>query len=175
VAPHLPDPDATDETSPLPAEPELAQEESPPSPRATPAGALDLAIGELLGCDRDRAQVLVAELRLYHPRGIAQRIDLLYAGLDAVRPKARAVWAAGELCGAHGVEFLVRCAASPEFEVRRLAASALGKALAAVHDETTARASVLESARESLKRLLTDANPQVAQYAAKALASAGRG
>ena len=178
VAPEPPlvsESDVTDETPPLPFEPELPHEETSSPAHTSPAAALDLAIGELLGCDRDRAQVLVAELRLYHPGEIAQRIERLYAGLDAVRPKARAVWAAGELCGANGVEFLVRCAASPEFEVRRLAASALGKALAAVHDETMARANVLESARESLKRLLTDANPQVAQYAAKALASAGRG
>jgi ATP-dependent DNA helicase RecQ len=161
------------ELPPLPPEPEVHYEEEQLSPpRPTPGATLDRAVGELLDCDRERAHLLIEELRLYHPREVATRLERRHDAAGSARARSRAVWAAGELCGRHGAAFLGRCAAAPEPDLRRLAAAALGKVLAAIQEEDAAPGA--GPAREALKRLLSDPAPQVAQYAAKALAGAGR-
>jgi len=138
------------------------------------AGALDGLLRELLTCERERAQALVEEIRLFHPAEVAARLERLAADEGSVRRRARAVWAAGELCGWFGVAFLGHGTASPEGEVRRLAASALGKVLSHSRREESQRTALRAVACEALNRLTSDPNPQVAQYAAKALALAGK-
>jgi hypothetical protein len=163
---------------PAPHVPEVPvpQEQAPPAqaahvPAATPpaAGAsqeLDRLIAALLVCEREQAKGLVEELRLFHPQAIGARLAARCEAAQTVREKARAVWAAGELCERHGLAFLTQCAQSGEYEVRRLAASALGKA---ARMAGTAHAQDLAAARAALVKLLEDPAPQVRQYAQSAL------
>ena len=79
------------------------------------------------------------------------------------------MWAAGELCGLDGVVFLVACASAGEPNIRRLAASALGKVAAAVRADAKQPPSALSAAQAALQGLLQDPAPQVRQYAQKSL------
>ena len=128
---------------------EQAEAEPMPPVDATLRGAVEQVVWELLACDRARAKVLVEELRVVHPRELAQRLERLYVEFNDLRLRSRAVWAVGELCGEHGLGFLVRCTKSEEPTVRRLAASALGKALAnarAAAERLPAEVSLAEAA-----------------------------
>ena len=118
---------------------------------------------------REEARTCVEELRLYHPREIALRLGARFDAADTETEQSRAVWAAGELCGEYGLALLVRCARHPTQNVRRLAASALGKVVAGARVGSTARREALVQAREALVALKADAVPQVRQYAEKAL------
>jgi hypothetical protein len=84
------------------------------------------------------------------------------------RRRERAVWSAGELCGRHCLDFLVRCAHAEEPNLRRLAASALGKAAASIAESRSD--SDVAIARRALSVLLNDPAAQVRQYARKSLA-----
>ncbi|MCX5656095.1 MAG: RQC domain-containing protein [Planctomycetota bacterium] len=142
-----------------------------PAPVASsPSADLDGYVGRMLVADRDEAQAIVERLRLYHPGEIAARLEAKFRECGDVRVQSRAVWAAGELCGEHALAFLVRCTRSETDNVRRLAASALGKVAAAARLAGVARGETLIQAREALTALLHDPAPQAAQYAAKALA-----
>ena len=118
---------------------------------------------------REEARTRVEELRLYHPREVAQRLGARFDAADTEAAQSRAVWAVGELCGEYGLAFLVRCAGHKTPNVRRLAASALGKVVAAARISSTARREALVQAREALLTLKADETPQVRQYAEKAL------
>jgi HEAT repeat protein len=124
----------------------------------------------MLTADRDEAQAIVECLRLYHPGEIAARLEARFRESEDVRVRSRAVWAAGELCGEHALAFLVRCTGSETDNVRRLAASALGKVADAARLAGVAHNEALAQARAALTALLNDPAPQAAQYAAKALA-----
>ena len=166
------------QTSPLPPQPAQAQRrvgrepaaETPQpaadKPASSAAQEMDRLIAELLVCDREKAKAVVEELRLFHPHAVAERLAERFETANGVREKARAVWAAGELCERHGLAFLARCAQSEEYEVRRLAASALGKAARVAR---MAHAEDLAAARAALVRLLDDPAPQVRQYAQSSL------
>jgi len=124
---------------------------------------------ELLSAEPDRAKALVPELRLFHPREIASWLEKEFQTADSARAKARCVWAAGELGGRFSLAFLAGIADSPESELRRLSASALGKAARAIRAEDQSLSEALESARQALLALQNDPAPQVRQYAEKAL------
>jgi ATP-dependent DNA helicase RecQ len=142
-----------------------------PAPAAlSPTAELDRYVGRMLVADREEAEGLVASLRLYHPAEIAARLEARFGKSREVRVQSRAVWAAGELCGEHALVFLVRCAKSDEGNVRRLAASALGKVAATARLTGIAHAEAMVQAQAALVALLHDPAPQVAQYAEKALA-----
>ncbi|MCX5654508.1 MAG: RecQ family zinc-binding domain-containing protein, partial [Planctomycetota bacterium] len=143
----------------------------PPAP--APTADLDRCIGRMLVADREEAQALVEGLRLYHPAEIAARLEARFRESAEVRVQSRAVWAAGELCGEHALVFLVQCARSDEGNVRRLAASALGKVAASARLAGVARGEAIVQARATLTALLRDTAPQVAEYAEKALARFG--
>jgi hypothetical protein len=162
-----------------PADQEPARRVSRPAAQGTGAGApaasspaadLDRCVERMLVADRQEAEALVAGLRLYHPAEIAARLEARFRESSEVRVQSRAVWAAGELCGEHALVFLVRSARSDEGNVRRLAASALGKVAASARLAGVARGEALVQARAALTALFHDAAPQVAQYAEKALA-----
>ena len=159
------------EKPPAAAAPTRADAAAPPAPAApSPTADLDRCIGRMLVANREEAQALVAGLRLYHPAEIAARLEARFRESAEVRVQSRAVWAAGELCGEHALVFLVQCAQSDEGNVRRLAASALGKVAASARLAGVARGEAVVQARAALTALLRDTAPQVAEYAAKALA-----
>jgi len=130
---------------------------------------MDHLVRRMLIADRDEAQPLVEHLRAYHPAGVAARLEAAFNASDDVRVRSRAVWAAGELGGEAALAFLVRCAQSETVNVRRLAASALGKVAASARLAGIARQEAIVAARRVLTALAGDAAPQVAQYARKSL------
>jgi hypothetical protein len=162
-----------------PAEPPLRAADgsagaSPSREKAiVPRGAsetLDDLIDQILVADREEAKALLDDLRLFHPREVARRLHARYLGAPVPRERARAAWAAGELCGEHGVDFLVACTRSEIPDVRRLAASALGKIADQLRPAAERSGSPLSYAGDALRALAADPVPQVRQYAAKALA-----
>lgn len=130
---------------------------------------LDTMLDELLTADSESAKQALPKLRIYHPREIAERLVLKFDKATESRERARSVWAMGELGAQYGIAFLIRCAASEEANVRRLAASAMGKVAAVVGVESKNIAIELEEARQALHRLAEDPAPQVRQYAKKSL------
>ena len=166
-----------EDKEPAAASPSGAHEAGPahaaPSPAAhasAPGGDMDRLVSRMLIADRDEAQSLVEHLRLYHPAAMAARLEAAFSASDDVRVQSRAVWAAGELGGENALAFLVRCARSETVNVRRLAASALGKMAASARLAGIARQEAIVAARRVLTALAEDAAPQVAQYARKSLA-----
>jgi predicted transcriptional regulator len=155
---------------PAPLPEEAGPNPHPAHPAGSPAAELDRYIGRMLVADREQAEAIVAALRLYHPAEVAARLEAEFRESSEVRVQSRAVWAAGELCGEHALAFLVRSARSETGNVRRLAASALGKVGAAARLAGIARSACAVQARAALAALLTDTAPQVAEYAEKALA-----
>ena len=136
---------------------------------SNPAQALEATLNRILTCGQEEAKQLVGALRMFHPREIARRLSMRCAVAGTAREKSRAVWVAGEVCDSHGLDFLVRCADSEEANVRRLAASALGKMLGALQDDAASRGREANAAGEALRRLSGDASPQVRQSAREAL------
>ena len=110
-----------------------------------------------------------AEFRVFHPREIAERIAQEYKSARGTRWRTRLVWAAGELCGPFSTAFLARCAESEDAEVRRLAASALGKAVNDLKKLSKGARNGLETTRKALERLAKDSVTQVGEYARKGL------
>ncbi|MCX5674300.1 MAG: RecQ family ATP-dependent DNA helicase [Planctomycetota bacterium] len=146
-----------------------AHEAAPAHAAPSPAADMERYIRRMLVADRDEAQALVDHLRLYHPGAMAARLEAAFNASDDVRVRSRAVWAAGELGGENALAFLVRCAQSETVNVRRLAASALGKVAASARLAGIARQEAIVAARQVLTTLAADAAPQVAQYARKSL------
>jgi HEAT repeat protein len=136
----------------------------------SPAADLDRLVTRMLLADREEAQALVESLRLYHPAEVAARLAARFDASGDVRERSRAAWAAGELCGQHGLALLARCTRSETPNVRRLAASALGKVAGGARTAAIAHREGLTLARQALEALVHDAAPQVRQYAEKALA-----
>jgi len=139
-------------------------------PQPSPAADLDRCVRRMLVADRGEAQALVEHLRLYHPGALAARLEQALRASDDVRVQSRAVWAAGELGGEHALALLIGCTQSETANVRRLAASALGKVGAAARTSARPRGDALAQARTALQALLGDDAPQVRQYARKSLA-----
>ena len=168
-----PEPQPAPTPMPEPDPPRPPPTESPKRRSSRPerglARALDAMVSQLLSCDREQAGELVGRLGLFHPSEIAARLERRCGESDSARERARAVWAAGELCGEHGVPFLVRGAGSEDANVRRLAASALGKVASDVAGGAEARAAALARAREILTFLLNDTVAQVREHAQSAL------
>ncbi len=134
-----------------------------------PSILLDHRIEELLIAEPEAAKAMLAELRLFHPREIAARLTARFEETESSRVQARAVWAAGELCESYALAFLLRTAVSPQDNLRRLTASALGKVAAAWKSEGEAQRLALDQARQVLAQLAQDPATQVRDYAQKAL------
>jgi len=134
-----------------------------------PAAALDSLIARMMTADQAEAQQVVETLRLYHPRELASRLSARFDASDDMRSRSRAVWAAGELGGEAALVFLVRAATSDVPNVRRMAASALGKVASAVRTGSIARREAIAQIRTTLQALCRDTTAQVAQYARKSL------
>jgi RecQ family ATP-dependent DNA helicase len=144
--------------------------ESPATPSSVdPAAALDALVQRMLVADQEEAKRIVEDLRLYHPRALATRLTARYAASGDLREQSRAAWALGELCGEYALEFLINCTRAEAPNVRRIAASALGKVGASIvsHEHRQAE---LARARQALAALAADPAPQVREYAEKALA-----
>ena len=137
---------------------------------ADPAAALDALVQRMLVADQEEAKRIVEDLRLYHPRALAARLTARYAASGELREQSRAVWALGELCGEYALEFLINCTRAEAPNVRRIAASALGKVAGAVHATDVYRQDTFPRAQQALAALAADPAPQVREYAAKALA-----
>jgi len=168
----------------LPRSAELAEsapsaEQAPPGAGPSPSGQLDEAIDgivhRVLVSDRDQARTLVEHLRLLHPGEVTRRLARRYTAAQTTRERARAVWAAGEVCGDHALSFLVQCARSEEDTIRGLAASALAKVADALRKSAEARAHGMAQARQALAALLDDPAPEVRQDARKALGKIEQG
>jgi len=154
-------------TAPAPAaEPAPA----PAPPKTDPAGTLDALVQDMLAADQEEAKRLVEDLRLYHPRALASRLEARYAASHELREQSRAVWALGELCGEYALRFLIDCTRAEAPNVRRLAASALGKVAGAAYATNVYRQESFRRAQQALAALAADPAPQVREYAAKALA-----
>ena len=147
-----------------------AEETRAPSlPAEGPAKALDAMVLELLEAEAEEAKEILPKLRLFHPQEVAERLIASFDSSKSSRVRARAVWVAGELCGQHAISFLVCCASCEDGKVRRLAASALGKAVTAARSQLSGVYGAVTNARRTLLRLAEDPAPKVAQYAAKSL------
>ena len=140
-----------------------------PASQTDPQAPLDETVQRMLTAGREKAKTLIDELRLYHPREVAARIEQRYAASAGLKERSRAVWALGELCGEEGLALLVQCLSAEEPDVRRLAASAVGKVVARARSANGARRDTIREARLALHALRHDAAPQVRQYAEKAL------
>ena len=167
AAPAAPPEPAAPSPQPAPAAAETAPE-SPASP-TDPQARLDKTVQRMLTAGREEAKTLIDELRLYHPREVAARIEQRYAASAGLRERSRAVWALGEVCGEEGLALLVQCLSAEEPNVRRLAASAVGKVVARAGSASSARRDTIREARLALHALRDDPAPQVRQYAEKAL------
>jgi len=153
---------------PAPAQPTPADKPTGPQPRLNLAHELAQRIDLLLTCDRERARGLVEGLRLFHPRELAQRLTARYDASETMRERARAVWAAGELCGEHGLGLLIRATRSDESDVRKHTALAIGRSLNALRH---APPTVLPEAEAALKGLLADPAADVRECAQESLAA----
>ncbi len=161
--------------SPAPARSPLPPPPAPPptQPKLEDhfAAALDDLVRELLVAEAEKAKEILPRLAVFHPREILKRLEEAFATASSERVAKRAAWAAGELGGAEMLPFLTLCARSPIGDVRRIAASAIGKVVDRARNEAPALHASLAGARETLKGLAADAMPHVRQYAEKALTS----
>ncbi|MCD6328340.1 RecQ family ATP-dependent DNA helicase [bacterium] len=148
---------------------EMKAEPLEAQPSNDAGGLLDHAILELLHSPADRAKTILPELRLFHPKELAQRLFQAFQTHQEDRAHARVVWVLGELCGQYALSFLVDCASSDEANIRQLAASALGKIAKGVYSDGRSIAPDMMRARESLVRLTRDLETQVRQYAENSL------
>jgi hypothetical protein len=151
----------------------MATHDVPPSTSAatSPGVELDRLIGRALAAERDEAKDLVGILRFYHPQEVARRLEAWYDVSREDRERSRAVWVAGEVCGEVAVAMLIPRLTSQSANVRRLAASALGKIAATLKGASDKRARHHAAARSALEGLAAgDPDPQVQENAAKALA-----
>jgi len=130
----------------------------------------DAALAELIRTDAENAKKMLHLLSCYHPRLLAEKLERIYEESKVSREKARVVWATGELCSFYGIDFLIDCTESDEVNIRRLAASALGKAVQATRADAGSLSERLEEVRHALERLTRDSAVQVKQYAEKSLA-----
>ena len=149
--------------------PEVERETPPPRPAAGIAEALDAMIGELLVADFEEAKAMRPTFNIFHPREVAERLISSFNRTEDTRKRSHVVWAVGELCGQHGLPFLIRCASSEVVNIRRLAASALGKVGEAMGAEPKTAADDMKRAQQALVELMKDDAVQVRQYAKKAL------
>jgi len=140
-----------------------------PSWRPDPDSQLRRLLDRLLCAERDEAKAILPDLKLFHPRAVAERLAGRADSARSPRERARAIWAAGELCGADGLAFLLQCCSSDDPTDRRLAAAALGKVVAAVLEADHETSGQLDSARAYLRQLCDDPIVQVGQYAREAL------
>ncbi len=131
----------------------------------TVSGILEGLVEKLLSARSEEAKRMLPALRLFHPGELARRLAARYEAARGARARSRAVWATGELAGAEGLSFLCRAASSESDDLRRLAASALGKAARGL-PRADGR---LEEVRKALAALADDPASQVRQYAGKAL------
>jgi len=133
--------------------------------------ALGSLVRQVLTADQEEAKQLVEDLRLFHPREVAARLETWYDATSDLKQQSRAVWLMGELCGDVGLAFLVRRLKEPAANLRRLAASAVGKVVAGLRAAESPRRDAAAWARQVLTAIAQDdPAPQVRQYAAKALA-----
>ena len=144
--------------------------DEPVSPAFAPAAgnpteALDAMVRQLLEAEPDEAKAILPQLHLFHPREVVRRLEASFEASQSQRVQARAVWGAGELREPHAIPFLIRGACSDNANVRRLAASALGKVAKAVRPDSAAAAEAMADMRGVLSGLLEDPVEQVAQYA----------
>ena len=155
-----------------------ASEQQDVQPETAPLGAgrtydagelLDHAVEVLLHALPDQAKEMLPKLRLFHPKEVAARLrERFYASNDS-RVDARVVWTMGELCGQYALSFLVDCASSEVTNIRRLAASAIGKVARRVSYDVRASGTDMKRAKQALLKLTDDDGVQVRQYAKKSL------
>ena len=149
--------------------PEVEREAPPPQPAVGIAKALGAMIGQLLVADFEEAKAMLPTLSIFNPQVVAERLISSFNRTEDTRKRSHVVWAVGELCGQYGLTFLIRCASSEAADIRRLAASALGKVGKAVVAEAGGAADNMKRAQQALARLTDDDAVQVRQYAKKAL------
>lgn len=138
-------------------------------PATGAADALEDMVRQLLTAGQEDAKRILSELSWLHPRRIMELLISSFDKAETGRVRARAVWAAGELGGQYGLDFLVECLSSRDSNIRRLAASALEKVARALGSEREGIAHGMERAKKALLGLSSDPAAEVRQYAQKAL------
>jgi hypothetical protein len=165
-----PPPDATYEESEVTHSPDTIP---PPEPEAieggTAADMLDTQLAEAVRCDREHAKARVESLRVFHPAEVARRAATRYTAAADMRQRSRLAWLVGELCAGEGLPLLVTWGNSEEADVRRIAASAIGKIYQQLGSEQSGVESYKTDAVRALVKLSQDEAPQVREHAEKAL------
>ncbi len=131
---------------------------------------LDNLTRHLLDAPREEARATLPALRRFHPADVVRALVQRFKEAPSVRSRSRAVWLAGEFGDVGAVPFLAFCTTHTDSNVRRLAASALGKIGDTLHRAAAGQARLASQARQALEDLAADDGVgQAAQYAAKAL------
>ncbi len=141
-----------------------------PQPADDVRRRLDGLIAEVLSADRGEVQARADALRLFHPAHVARALAQVVLADRDQRERARAIWAAGELCGRHAVILLTEASRSDSEEQRRLAAVALGKVAGEVCGQAVGISETMSQTHQALKHLLEDPSEQVRQCAEKSVA-----
>jgi len=164
-------PPAATEAPASPVDPPPVAEDVPAP--AAPAKGLRRQLGALVDrlcmADRDEVPALAEAVGLFDSKRVVKALSARYAAGDG-RRQARAVWAAGELGGPEALALLLEAAGSDSPNVRRLAASAMGKVATQLCARGRSVADGMTDAHRALQRLLDDPAVQVRQYAEKAIA-----
>jgi len=151
-------------TPPAPEMPTAAREQQADGAPVTEAALqnmLDHLTCHLLDAPREKARAALPALRRFHPAGVVRALAQRFAEAAGVRPRSRAVWLAGEFGDVRAVPFLVFCTTHEDGNVRRLAASALGKIAHALRQTAADHAQLADHARQALESLATSATARL--------------
>lgn len=149
--------------------------ESPPSREKGPRrgidrpSSLDRKIELLLQGDYEKARKAVGDLAGDDSRDIIGALKRRFNESNNPGVHTRVVWAVGETCGEHGIDFLRGCASSGDRNVRRSTAAALDKVATRMLGSPQGHSTRLQQVKDALQALSQDSNGQVRHYAEKAL------
>ena len=166
---HLPEAQEPEpaEPAPEPVAPQVDRPADTPSPQR--ADSLERLVDEILTAGRDEASALLDSLGRYHPRRVAAGLSAAYAADGGPRQQARAIWAAGQLCGQYGLELLLQAANAESDPLRRLAAIALAKVASQLCDQARGVNQAMTEIHESLQQLMQDPSAEVCQAAEESI------
>jgi len=147
-----------------------AEADSARSPKPA-SDAFGKLLEGVLSSEPDDARKHLGELKTFPPKIIAESAAAAFETATSPRERSRAVWLAGEVCGRHGIAFLVRCAWSKDADVQRVAVAALAKAARAAQAEARSATSRAESAREALAGVAESGAEEIRNAAKESLES----
>jgi ATP-dependent DNA helicase RecQ len=125
----------------------------------------------ILTSEPDEARKGLDKLKRFSAKVISERASTAFDAAATPRERCRAAWLAGEVCGRHGIPFLVRCAWSEDSALQRVAVAALAKAARTAEAEARSATSRGQSAREALTGLAENGMEEVREAAKESLES----